>query len=240
MSDRLYGLTLDSCENVPRILAVLKALPKRATVRVVHDPGVDAHFYLEPVQAIAAVCDVMLQPVDSAAMKQYSVNGYVRRFQNYLKVLGPYAKYVEFLNEGNGDWLGRNVALKATSVLPLIKAAGLKSMVCYFWDNDMLPFIRKNPIAGDLVSLSYYPNASECDLSLDDALHFLERQFPTSTICVGEYCDQDGDGKRGSVEDQIALVKQMEPHINGGFWWNSYQDLVETGALLPTFMEVWK
>lgn len=240
MSDRIWGLTLDSVENLPRILAVLKALPRRATVRIVCDPGVPAHYYEGPCEAIAQAADILLAPVDSFAMKKYNTHSYVRRFQSYLGVLGKYAKYCEAGNELGGDWLGRNVALKVTSVLPLVKAAGLKSMVTYFCDNNMLPFIRKNPIAGDLVSLSYYPNASECDLTLDDALHYLERQFPTSTICVGEYGSQDGDGRPGTTEENIALVRQLEPHISGGFWWMGYQDLVQTGALLPVFKEVWK
>lgn len=246
MSDRIWGLTLDSVENLPRILAVLKALPKRATVRIVCDPGVSAHYYEGPCEAIAQAADILLAPVDSFAMKQYNTHGYVRRFQSYLGVLGKYSKYCEAINEANGDWLGKNVALKATSVLPLIKAAGLKSVMTYYWSENLIEWATRNQIYGDLTLLSYYPNASSCPMVLGQALRFLQSTFLGTVTGISEYGTQDGDGNEGDLTMKQNLVKSIERRpsndrdcVFGGYW-TGYQDLCVSGALLPTFMEVWK
>src|SRR5262245_55776280 len=55
----LYGVTVDNVEDVEGTVAALKGLPKRATTRVVFQPGLTPNDYAVALPAIHAVSDVM-------------------------------------------------------------------------------------------------------------------------------------------------------------------------------------
>ena len=110
-TERIFGVTVDDAwygeVGTEAIVAALRAMPVKPTVRIVMSAEIPAEAYRELFSAISAAATVMAAPVDSYYMNAYpDVDSYLERFRSAYEVLSPYVEIWEIGNEINGtDWI---------------------------------------------------------------------------------------------------------------------------------------
>jgi hypothetical protein len=248
-SGMLYGVTVDTVDNVDSIVEALKGLPKRPTTRVVFQPGLTPDDYAAALPAIHAVSDVMGTFLDSSGMARISTNAFSNRVGRYLSRFANDVSIWEVGNEINGNWLGEtpDVAAKMTSAFDQVKAQGGKTSLTLFAcsdsddEHDMFNWVDANVpermrTGLDYVLLSYYDgdcsNPREDWQEVFDRLHTL---FPQARLGFGEVgaVDLGADLDDAAVatpllEKYYRLPITTPGYIGGQFWWYFAEDMVPT------------
>lgn len=246
----IWGVTTDDpTVGTADQVAALSALPTKTVVRCVFDPPQPASYYQPSVQAIAAVADIMGQPVDSSEMASLTVSDVQARIADYLATMGSNVKIWEVGNEVNGNWLGSNVLPQITAMYTAAKAAGKATAMTFYYENpptpgfDMLPWIDVNIPNGngmrtglDYVLVSYYEDENNghqlTQAELDAVFSGLASRFPNSLVGFGEF----GWGKSPPASDAIRAdllkrfwgyrVPTVPSYVGGGFYWQFRQTMV--------------
>jgi hypothetical protein len=171
----LYGSTMDDVSDLNVIVASLRTLPRRPTVRIVFDPGEPPAAYTTAVAAIHPYAAIMGLTVDSQDVARYSTADYVARTRAYLAAFADQVDIWEVGNEVNGEWLGStaDVVAKVSSAYDLVKRYGRSTAVTLYcnpgcWssaDHEMLPWAQQHLPARmrtglDYVFISYYQMGS--------------------------------------------------------------------------------
>src|SRR2546423_476354 len=109
---REYLLTYEVVRDYRDAARRLQLLPHRVMLRIpiqwneesgkIDDPGE----YVDAFKALSEVADIMIEFVDSDAMKHFTPELYGDHVGNCLRTLGAYCKVAEAGNEVNGNWLG--------------------------------------------------------------------------------------------------------------------------------------
>jgi len=246
----IWGVTTDDpTVNTSAQVAALSSLPRRTAVRCVFDPPEPASYYLAATNAIAAVADVMGQPIDSSEMSGQSLATVKSRIADYLNVLGGSVAVWEVGNEVNGNWLGSGVVPKITAMYEAAKAAGRKTAMTFYYENpatpgyDMLPWIDSNIPAGnemrtglDYVLVSYYEDANGghqlTQTELNTIFGGLAARFPNAKVGFGEF----GWGNKVPTDPatRSALLQRfwdyrvptVPAYVGAGFYWEFRQTMV--------------
>jgi hypothetical protein len=248
----IYGLTLDSMEDLPAILAALRGFSRKVTVRIVFDRGMDPADYREAVDQIHQVAYILGQPADSSYVKHYTLAQYRARFAAYLRAFGDRVELWEIGNEVNGNWLGPRpeVAAKVAAAYDVVRAAGGKTVLTllynegqgcarapdcaeaphyemYAWVGKHIPEKLRRGV--DYLLLSYYPEHSP-GFSPDWEREFarLGRIFPNAKLGFGELGLEEGaeTEKAALIREFYSLRIGHPRYIGGIFWWYGKQDLV--------------
>jgi hypothetical protein len=254
---KLYGVTLDDISKISNIVTALSNLSVKPTARIVFDEWVAASYYVTPVSKIKPVSFIMGEILDSYYMKQYNLQQYTDRVNEYYNALGSKVDIWEVGNEINGEWLGAttDVVAKMTSAYDIIKSKGAKTeLTLYYnwncwsnknnemfkWANTNIPARMKTGL--DYVLVSYYED--DCNgyqpnwQKVMDSLHVI---FPNSKIGIGE-CGTTKSTKKASYLTRYYNMNITTPNYVGGyFWWYWYEDCVpNTKTLWSTFNNILK
>ena len=168
---RVYGVTTDSIDALPDVVAALSVLPHRPTTRIVFDE-VPAATYADAAKQIHAVSDVMGELMDSFYMKDFTLDQANARTDEYLLTLGGEVDVWEIGNEINGDWLGdtASVVAKMTATFDRVRAKSGKTALTLYWfeptclpdaEHEMFAWVDAHVPASmrgglDWVLISYY------------------------------------------------------------------------------------
>ena len=250
----LYGVTTDAITPLSDIVKALAGLSRMPTTRIVFDEWVAATQYTTAIAQIRPVSYIMGELLDSYYVKQYTVDQYKARVDEYLNAFGSSVDLWEIGNEINGEWLGDTptVVSKMTAAYDKVKAKGLRTELTLYYNkdcwakpaNEMFKWAQTNipdrmKQGLDYVLISYYED--DCNGLKPDwptVFHQLAQMFPNSKIGMGEI----GTTKAANKADYIQRYYDMkisEPNYVGGyFWWYFRQDMVPmTKALWSTLNE---
>jgi len=254
---RLYGVTIDAVDKLANTVTALSNLYKKPTTRIVFDEWVAASTYINAVNQIHNVSFIMGEILDSYYMKQYNLQQYTDRVNEYYNTFGSKVDIWEIGNEINGEWLGKtaDVVAKMNSAYNIIKSKGAKTELTlyYNWNcwsnknNEMFAWANKNISTEmkqnlDYVFVSYYED--DCNgyqpnwQKVMDSLHVL---FPNSKIGIGE-CGTTKSSKKASYMTRYYNMKVTTKNFVGGFfWWYFRQDCIpNTKILWTTFNNILK
>lgn len=244
----VFGVTIDGINPLSDILASLRALVKKPTVRVVFDEWVPATYYQNAVGQIHKVGFVMGELLDSFYVREYSVEQYRKRAQEYVDLLGSKVDIWEIGNEINGEWLGDipSVVQKMTAAYDVVKAKGGRAALTLYYNEDcwkypteeMFAWAQKNVPSRmktglDYVWVSYYED--DCNGLQPDwpAVYArLAKIFPNAKIGFGE-SGTIYQSKKAEYIDRYYNMSISEPQYVGGyFWWYFRQDMVPSTSPL--------
>ncbi|MBI1752789.1 MAG: hypothetical protein HY014_14670 [Acidobacteria bacterium] len=250
----LWGVTSDDPTlNTAQQVDALKALPRRATVRLVFDPPTGGHpaapDYAPSARAFSLAADVMGLPVDSSAMAATSLPAVRARIAEYLEALGPYVSIWEVGNEINGNWLGSDVMPKVEAMFDAVKAAGKNTALTFYHDvspprgHGLIPWIDANIPKGhrmreglSLVLVSYYEDQNQghrlTQKELDRLFGALAARFPKAQLAIGEFGWGGGVPASEAVRADLLRrfysyrVPRVPAFAGGGFYWHFRQTMV--------------
>ncbi len=253
-SERIYGVTIDSIENLPAIIKSLKSLKPKPTTRIVFDETVEASNYVNAAKQIHEVSYIMGEILDSFYVKSISTDEYSSRTKEYLNALGSNVDIWEIGNEINGEWLGDTptVVAKMNAAYSLVKAKEKTAALTLYYNegcwekksNEMFTWAQKNISATmklglDYVFISYYED--DCnDLQPDwpQVFQKLAALFPNSKIGFGEVGTKHADRKKAYINRYYNMKINHPNFVGGYFWWYFSQDMVPSSKpLLKTLNE---
>ncbi len=250
----LYGVTIDRLADLDGVLAGLRALPDRPTVRVYFDVHEPASHYAQPVARIARHAAVMGELLDSSDERAISVPGLRARARSYVARLKDRVAIWEIGNEVNGSWTGRprTVARKLIAVYRVIAVAGGRTALTLY-ANDFGPdhcgdgraeltplqfarrFVPTSVARGlDYVLLSYYP--TQCGgrepaaATIAAHLKRLHAIFPHAALGFGEVGLQHPvtPKTRARAAQIMRWAYSLDPGLpyfaGGYFWWYAAED----------------
>jgi len=251
----VYGVTLDGVDHLNDIVSSLSKLSKKPTTRIVFDKFLPATRYTNSCSRIHKVSYVMGCIADSYYMKEYTLQYYFDRLNDYVSTLGQKVDIWEIGNEINGEWVGDidTGIMKISEGYSILKSQGKKTALTlyynedcrenpqnemFFWVNSYLPDSLKNGL--DYVLVSYY--GDDCNniqpnwQRVFDSLHVL---FPNSMLGIGE-CGTTNRGLKESYMKRYYNMKVTTPgYIGGYFWWYFKKDCVPyTKPLWKTLNEI--
>ena len=258
----LYGVTIDRLANLGGVIAGLRALPHRPTVRIYFDMHEPPSHYARAVARIARHGSVMGELLDSSDERAISVSGLRARARSYLARLEGRVAIWEVGNEVNGSWTGRSrtVARKLTAAYRVIAAAG-GSTALTLYANDFGPdhcgdgraeltplqfarrFIPASVAHGlDYVLVSYYP--TQCGgrepaaTSVAAHLQRLHAIFPHALLGFGEVGlpNPVTSQTRARAAQIMRWAYSLDPglpyYAGGYFWWYAAEDALRPHAPL--------
>lgn len=227
----MIGITLDTIDNLEDVVFEIRQLPYRVAVRLVCDPGNDPSFYWDAfVRLQWAKCIIVLQPIDSAEVKDFALKEYLDRYNAYLQLFKT-ADYIEVGNEINGDWLGPYMMEKVNNANYLAKSLGFKTMITMFADNDPLAWLSNYKIetAPDLSGLSIYPNQWDKAPDIGAIFKGLARLWPLAEQVIGEFGWEGGqynDPQKTKLIYQYYTYRAAVTNYSvGGFYWDTAEEL---------------
>ena len=238
----INGVTLDAIDHLPSIIDSLSSLSRPMTARVVFDENVPASDYVHAVQKISQVSYVMGEILDSAYVKQYSVDAYKARAVEYVGALGGFVDIWEVGNEINGEWLGdtATVVAKMTSAYDVVKTNGYRTALTLYYNQDCwsradhemfawaganVPDRMKQGL--DFVLVSYYED--DCNGLQPDwkaAFSRLHAMFPGALIGFGETGTRRAARKSAYVTRYYGMDVDVPNYVGGYFWWYFAEDMV--------------
>ena len=245
----IYGVTLDSIDNIDQSVDALKSLSQRVTTRLVFDK-VPAKTYSNAIEKLTPYTDIMGELFDSEYIKDYSIDAYKKRVNEYLDMYGEKVKIWEIGNEVNGEWTGdpEVVAQKTIYGYKEAKRRGYKTALTLYYNdfkyNDgcwSKPYEKMRDWAKERLSdevkegidylfISYYeedcdnykPTLSEWEEVFDD----LGKMFPNAKLGFGEVGTSKKEEKAKYLKKYYTLKIENPRYIGGYFWWYFKQDMV--------------
>jgi hypothetical protein len=258
---RRYLLTCELVENYDIAAKRLKLLPHRIMLRIPiqwdeeENQMDDPRNYVEAFKTLSEVSDIMIEFVDSDAMKHLSPDSFEAHVNNCLRVLKPYCAAAEAGNEVNGDWLGDHTTEKVVRALSACQNAQLPAAVTYYLSADnerqMFEWIDQHPLKSDYALISHYPNTTPgVKIKPIDIFREFAKRFPAPALVGwGEYGTQDGDGNNSAgLDERAALIREIEqndwqmiePAVANYAGFGGYWDWGTDKELDKEFKEVWK
>lgn len=251
----LYGVTVDSVENLNAITASLGKLARRPTTRIVFDEHVEPAYYRKATVEISKVSYVMGEILDSFYVPTETVPSYVDRTRRYLAALSDVVDIWEIGNEINGEWVGKTpeVVAKMTGAYDLVKSQGKATALTLYYNagcyerkaNEMFTWSAAN-VPGymkqglDYVFISYYEEDCEgLRPNWQQVFDKLAVMYPTAKIGFGEV-GTSRKAKKAAYLTRYYTMKITTPrYVGGHFWWYYKQDMVPSSKpLWATFNNV--
>jgi hypothetical protein len=212
------------------------------TTRIVFDEWQPASGYVNAVNSLDGVCDIMGEILDSYYMNQYSVQQFNSRVEEYVNLLGDKVDIWEVGNEINGEWLGHkdSVLSKLNYAFWYVKKRGKTTAITLYYNyncwelpqNEMFRWVNQNlsmklKANVDYVFVSYYED--DCNnyqpnwQRVFDSLHVL---FPYSKLGIGECGTTYSNRKAEYITRYYTMHITTPKYVGGYFWWYYRQDCV--------------
>ncbi len=241
--EKMYGVTIDAVSGLNNIANTLSRHNKRMTTRIVFDEWQPAYDYIQAVNRLDTVTDIMGELLDSYYVKDYSVQQYVDRTIEYVySPLGDKVDIWEIGNEINGEWLGPrdSVVMKLNKAFIIVKKAGKKSALTLYynkncwenpqnemfrWVNENIPLKIRNSL--NYVFVSYYEDdCNNYQPNWQQVFDSLRVIFPNSMLGIGE-CGTTNASRKTEYINRYYSMNITTPYFIGGyFWWYYRQDCV--------------
>jgi len=246
---KIYGITLDSINNIDQSIDSIKSFSKRVTTRLVFDK-VSAKTYKNAIDKLSIHTDIMGELFDSEYIKDYSLDSYKKRVNEYLDMYGDKITIWEIGNEVNGEWTGdpNVVAQKTIYAYNEAKKRGYKTALTLYyndftyndgcwskpyekmrdWAKERLSNELKNGI--DFVFISYYEE--DCDnyrpsnKEWESVFKDLENIFPNAKLGFGEIGTTNKKEKPSYLKRYYTLNLKNPNFIGGYFWWYFREDMI--------------
>lgn len=238
----IYGVTVDSIEELPDTIDSLKSLAVKPMTRVVFDPWQPASDYAPSVSQIYGASFVMGEILDSYSFSQYNLTQYKQRTKSYFNNMKNIVDIWEVGNEINGEWLGGTTAVvaKVSGAYDIVKAAGGRTALTLYYNpqcwekpsHEMFRWVTTNIPARikqgvDYVWVSYYEeDCNNYQPNWSDVMNRLSAIFPNSKIGIGECGTRQEDKKAELVKRYYSLKVNLPAFVGGYFWWYFKQDMV--------------
>lgn len=241
-TEKIYGVTIETIENIDATVEALRKLKFKPTVRIVFHEKVPALTYLQPLKKIHEVSYVMGELADSYYMKNYSLSEYRSMTRDYLDTLGSVVDIWEFGNEVNGEWLGKtsDVIAKISFAFEEIKKRKHVAALTLYYnegcyekkDAEMFAWAKKNipdkiRQKTDYVFISYYED--DCNGTQPEwgkVFDQLAALFPESRVGFGEIGSKFDERKSDYIKKYYSLQIPHSRFVGGYFWWYFSQDMV--------------
>lgn len=241
-NEKIYGITIDGINNLDNIVSSIGNHCHRMTTRIVFDEWQPASGYVNAVNRIDSVSDIMGEILDSYYMNQYSVPQFASRVEEYVNLLGSKVDIWEVGNEINGEWLGNRDSVLAKlnyAFWYVHKRQMATALTLYFnyncwsnpqnemfkWVNNNIPLKMRANLTYVLVSYyeddcnGYQPNWQR----VFDSLHVI---FPYSKLGIGECGTSNLNYKTAYITRYYTMNITTPKYIGGYFWWYYRQDCV--------------
>jgi hypothetical protein len=242
LPERLWGITVDSTEELDATLESIRALPVKPITRLVFDPGYSAEDYAPAVARLHQSSYVMGELLDSWGMRDVSRSEYAARAREYLDRLGTDVDLWEVGNEVNGEWLGEtaDVVAKVQSAYDAVKERGALAAITLFYnrncwsdpEHEMFAWTGRNlPRAVregvDYLFISYYEDGCQSFApDWNDVFSRLRALFPAARLGFGEVGTPIAAHKEDFVRRFYGLGLDFPGYVGGYFWWYFRQDMV--------------
>jgi hypothetical protein len=262
----VYGFTIDSVEDIDRVVAVARTLPVKPWIRVVFDVferdddgepvrEIQPHYYLSALEELSRHARILGELCDSFEIKDLSVDAYVSRTKTYHNVLGSLIHVWEIGNEINGvGWLGPKTHEKAARAQELIQSRGGKTALTLYmdeeesfreWSPKYPEHLRKSV---DYVLMSHYsadngdykPNWNEVAQAMGDL-------FPRAWLGLGEMGpSQEHEFSKMNQRQRLEMAQAFwRLHVDhprwigfGGYWYGSQEIRKSPGNFIESLREV--
>jgi hypothetical protein len=238
----MYGVTIDAVNNINNIVNTLGHHSKRMTTRIVFDEWIPATDYLNAVNRIDTVSDIMGELLDSYYVNQYSVQQYRDRVVEYMSLLSSKVDIWEIGNEINGEWLGHkdSVVEKITFAYVYSHKRGYKTALTLYYnhncwerpENEMFRWVLENipfkmKIGLDYVFVSYYEDdCNNYQPNWQQVFDSLKVIFPNSKLGIGECGTTIKSKKETYINRYYRMQITTSGYIGGYFWWYYRQDCI--------------
>lgn len=239
---KMFGVTIDGVNNINNITASISRHSQKMTTRIVFDEWIPASDYTIAVNKLDTITTIMGELLDSYYVKDYTVQQYRARTDEYMSVLGNKVDIWEVGNEINGEWLGPadSVMAKVNYAYDKAKSQQYKTAITLYYNkdcwenpnNEMFRWVNNNINTNmkngvDYVFVSYYED--DCNnlqpnwQRVFDSLHVI---FPNSLLGIGE-CGTNNDLRKKDFIYRYYTLRITTPGFIGGyFWWYYRQDCV--------------
>lgn len=247
--EMMYGVTVNSVNNLTDTKESLVRMKRKPTVRIVFDEWEPVKHYTHAVKELHKVSHTMGEILDSYSMDEYGIKDYIDRVKEYADGLGDDIDIWEIGNEVNGEWNGsrRTVGAKIEAAYNYVKSSKRKTAItlyyndgCYesrkhemfAWTDRNIPDYMKMGL--DYVFVSYYED--NCGEPPDWQIVFdsLKSIFPNSKLGIGECGTKDKSAKEQMMKRYYGMSLQNPNFIGGYFWWYYQKDCV------PYTKQLWK
>ena len=249
----MTGVTVTNPWRTSAVVDLLAALPGKLTVRIVFDEFVPAQEYGNIPARIHAVAEVMGEILDSAYVKQYTVDQYAARVREYLAAFREDVDIWEIGNEVNGEWLGTqgSVVQKIDRAYSIIREANKRTAITFYYnkdcweraDHEMFAWIERNISSEikdnlDYALVSYYEDdCGGAQSNWQDVFNRLAVIFPNTKLGIGE-CGTTRKQRKADYIRRYYMMNVEHPRFIGGhFWWYFNQDMVPKGTTLWRLLE---
>lgn len=245
----LCGITVDDSwyddVDLEAVLAAIRDMPVRPTVRIVMSHDLDAEAYEPLFSQVHEMAFVMACPVDSSDMGLYEDEAaYLERFRDAFRVLAPYTDLWEVGNEINGvEWIGQEpetIVGKVEAANGFIRSQGAPTALTMYYarpeDQDLFRWMADHLPEGlraqvDYALISYYEDDNEGYLpDWDQVFPSFEAAFSGAKVGIGECGNTAGDATEASkaamARSYYAMDGPSDHFVGGFFWWNWVQDCV--------------
>lgn len=246
----LFGVTVDSVDNLPQIVKSLKKFKRKPTVRIVFDEKLPTSVYAEAISEIGKVAYIMGELVDSYYVKNYSVGEYKSHSKKYLAAFADQVDIWEVGNEINGEWLGSTSAVirKLNSAYEEVKKYNGKTALTLYYneecwekpENEMFKWVDKNlsehiKNSLDYVFISYYEDdCNGLQPNWPNVFNKLHVRFPNSKLGFGEVGSKFPEKKEAYINRYYKMKIENSHFVGGYFWWYFNEDMV------PESKPLWK
>lgn len=243
----MFGVTIDDPWSKPNeIKDSLSSHVIKPTVRIVFDEWVEADEYRDAVSNIKSASFIMGEILDSFYLKDYTVQQYIDRTNEYLDEFEGSVDIWEIGNEVNGDWLGStvDVVAKIEGAYEAVKARGLTTALNLYYnkscvydnpEHEMFTWVNANLSEDmrnglDYVFFSYYEDDCEdvvhTQAEWQKAFDDLHTIFPNSKLGFGEIGTTQINKKAQYMHRYYELDIKGDYFVGGYFWWYYKQDCV--------------
>lgn len=248
--DKIFGVTIDSIENLPQIISSLKKFKLKPTVRIVFDEKLEPSFYANAISEISKVAFIMGELVDSYYVKNYSIEEYEMHSKRFIEAFSDQISIWEIGNEINGEWLGStsSVLQKITSSYDEVKKHNGKTALTLYYneecwekpENEMFTWVDTNlpdrlKSGLDFVFVSYYEDdCNGLQPNWAEVFKKLMGKFPNSKVGFGEVGSKIQGNKEAYINRYYKMKINNPRFVGGFFWWYFIQDMV------PESKPLWK
>jgi len=240
--NKMNGITIDGISGLNNIVNSIRAHSVKTTTRIVFDEWQPASGYLNAVNRLDSVTQIMGELLDSYYVNDYSVQQYKDRTDEYLPLLGSKVDIWEIGNEVNGEWIGNRDSVMAKIYYAYYRAekSGYKTaMTLYYnkncwenprhemfrWVNENVPQKMKQGL--DYVFVSYYEDdCNNYQPNWQQVFDSLQVLFPASRLGIGECGTTINSRKVEYINRYYNMNVTTSSFIGGYFWWYYKQDCV--------------
>lgn len=238
----MYGVTIDAVSGLNNIVSSLDKHGNRMTVRIVFDEWQPYTNYVNAVNRIDTTADIMGEILDSYYVRDYSIEQYRARTEEYVEAFRDKIDMWEIGNEINGEWLGPrdSVLAKLTKAFVIVKKYEKKTVLTLYYnkncwenpDNEMFRWVTRNlgykmRMSMDYVFVSYYEDdCNNLQPNWQQVFDSLRTLFPNSILGIGE-CGTTNPNKKAEYINRYYNMNITTPgYVGGYFWWYYKQDCV--------------